>query len=267
MTIISHRHKFIFLKTRKTAGTSIQAWLLGHLGPRDVIVSDRDLVPLTRPFFSTPSQTTRWREREIWIKQRLPRLGLRHMKLKPHSEARLVRNVVGNRIWRQYRKFVVVRNPWERMISAWRFRQYLTGTLFSLDEMLDARENNSSEIKDRGNWLFYTIDDEIVADTIIRYERLNEGLAAVAERLGLPPPVLPRYKSGLRQPTDVVANLTDTQIARIERLDRNEIEAFGYDPPRRLTTSANEVCSATAPIVMPDTNQPGAGLPLRPNAS
>jgi hypothetical protein len=266
MTIISHRHKFIFLKTRKTAGTSIQAWLLGHLGPRDVIVTDRDLVPLPRPFFSTPSQTTRWREREIWIKKRLSRFGLRHMRLAPHSDARLVRKVVGKKIWQQYHKFAVVRDPWDRMISAWRFRQYLTGTHFSLDDMIDARENNRPEIKDRGNWLIYTIDDEIVADTIIRYEQLHEGLAAVAESLGLPPPALQRYKSGLREPTDTVSSLTDTQIARIERLNRNEIEAFGYEPPRPMTTSADELFSATARVVMPDTNQPEAGLPWRPNA-
>jgi hypothetical protein len=240
MTVISHRHRFIFLKTRKTAGTSIQAWLLGHLGPRDIVVSDRDLVPLPRPFFSTPSQTTRWREGEIWIKNRLSRLGLRHMRLKPHSEARLVRKVVGKKIWQQYHKFAIVRNPWERTISAWRFRQHLTGRLFSLDEMLDAREANQPEIKDRGNWLIYTIDDQIVADTIIRYEQLHEGLAALAESLGLPPPVLQHYKSGLRKPTDVVSGLTDRQIARIERLSRKEVEAFGYESPRRLTACLDE---------------------------
>lgn len=235
MTIISHHHRFIFLKTRKTAGTSIQAWLLDHLGPRDVIVSDLDLVPLPRPFFSTPSQTTRWKEREIWIKKRLSPLGLRHMRLKPHSTAKVIREVVGKKIWQQYHKFAVVRNPWERMISVWRFREHLVGTPLSFDELLDARETN--QIKDRGNWLIYTIGDEIVADTIIRYEQLHEGLASLADSLGLPPPVLQRYKSGLRKPTDTVSSLTDTQIARIGWWSRNEIEAFGYEPPRRLTTS------------------------------
>jgi len=34
--IISHRHIFIFLKTRKTAGTSIESFLRGYLGDDDI---------------------------------------------------------------------------------------------------------------------------------------------------------------------------------------------------------------------------------------
>jgi hypothetical protein len=35
--IISHRHRFIFLKTRKTAGTSVEIALSRFCGPDDVI--------------------------------------------------------------------------------------------------------------------------------------------------------------------------------------------------------------------------------------
>ena len=35
--IISHRHKFIFIKTEKTAGTSIELALAKVCGPEDVI--------------------------------------------------------------------------------------------------------------------------------------------------------------------------------------------------------------------------------------
>ena len=37
--IISHRHKFIFIKTRKTAGTSIEIALSKICGDEDVITS------------------------------------------------------------------------------------------------------------------------------------------------------------------------------------------------------------------------------------
>ena len=33
MTIVCHTRKFIFLKTRKTAGSSIEIWLAPHLDP------------------------------------------------------------------------------------------------------------------------------------------------------------------------------------------------------------------------------------------
>ena len=35
--IISHKHKFIFIKTRKTAGTSIELFLSRFCGPEDII--------------------------------------------------------------------------------------------------------------------------------------------------------------------------------------------------------------------------------------
>ena len=39
--IISHRHKFIFIKTVKTAGTSIEVFLSQHCGPGDVLTPVR----------------------------------------------------------------------------------------------------------------------------------------------------------------------------------------------------------------------------------
>src|SRR5437868_7670388 len=35
--IISHKHKFIFIKTVKTAGTSLEVFLARHCGPDDVL--------------------------------------------------------------------------------------------------------------------------------------------------------------------------------------------------------------------------------------
>ena len=35
--IISHKHKFIFIKTAKTAGTSIEVYLSKHYGSSDII--------------------------------------------------------------------------------------------------------------------------------------------------------------------------------------------------------------------------------------
>ena len=35
--IVSHKHKFIFFKTRKTAGSSIQVALAKHCGEDDII--------------------------------------------------------------------------------------------------------------------------------------------------------------------------------------------------------------------------------------
>src|SRR5947208_16791547 len=35
--ILSHKHKLIFIKTAKTAGTSIEVFLSNHCGPQDIV--------------------------------------------------------------------------------------------------------------------------------------------------------------------------------------------------------------------------------------
>ena len=35
--IVSHKHKFIFIKTMKTAGTSIEAFLASYCEGRDIV--------------------------------------------------------------------------------------------------------------------------------------------------------------------------------------------------------------------------------------
>jgi hypothetical protein len=36
--IVSHRHRFIFIKTTKTAGTSVEMFLRQFCGPVDLVV-------------------------------------------------------------------------------------------------------------------------------------------------------------------------------------------------------------------------------------
>jgi hypothetical protein len=125
--IISHEHKFIFLKTKKTAGTSIELALSQLCGPEDVIA------PLTKideklragkrgaqNWWNSPRPF--WKRH--WLKHSPQDYGFyNHM---PAEEARALLN--DDKVWKSYFKFAFDRNPWERQVSLHhhRYRQEKT---------------------------------------------------------------------------------------------------------------------------------------------
>ena len=109
--IVSHRHRLIFLKTRKTAGTSVEIALSRICGPEDTI--------------------TRLTDEDEELRASLGGLGPQNFESPPlpekafnHMPARGVRLVVGPQTWRDYFRFAIERNPWDLVVSQyyWRYR-------------------------------------------------------------------------------------------------------------------------------------------------
>jgi hypothetical protein len=239
MTIVCHSRKFIFLKTRKTAGSSIEFWLAPHLDP------DTDLVKL---WDDNERLDPDLKKRFNGLSSQVRLVVKRAVTLTPifrqHMLAADVRRFVGARKWREYRKITIVRNPWDRTISAWRWSDHLNGISRSLSDFISDMERDkelartivSARIRHRrmgkfDNWPFYAIGDEIVADDIIRYESLETDARPLFARFGITGEDLPRAKSGIRKPSDGMQLLTPDIVERIAVLQKREIEAFGYRPP------------------------------------
>lgn len=143
--IISHKHKFIFVKTFKTAGSSIEKILFNYLDKNDILTgSDID--------------------------------GLRSLNAKPvrHRSAKWIKEKYPKE-WSSYYKFAVDRNPWDVAVS-WFYWMKHAGRIqdYTFDTWL--KQANYDGFK---NWNRYTIDNKVVVDKVLKYENLKDEIKTI----------------------------------------------------------------------------------------
>ena len=227
--IISHKHKFIFIKTVKTAGTSLDIALSKFCGKEDIITrldsegeamrrdhgclgAQNYYIPKSRYSFSD------WR--------RFLTRGKRPKYLN-HSSAKYIRRYIGKKIWDSYFKFCVVRNPWDCFISYYYWRNK-AGPLPSITEFLDSETPN--RLQKLGINL-YTLNGKVAVDKVCFFENLEEDLEKVRLQCGLSDKlILPRAKGSARKDRRGYREVLDEEQAeKIRELSCKEIELFGYE--------------------------------------
>jgi hypothetical protein len=122
MTLISRPNKFIYLKSHKTASSSIESFLIVNLGlGKDIYNNSKDILkinssnyenkkkifclPLTNYFFDIPPN---------FYVRGTSRL-LPH--IKEHQSGKEIKNLVGGNFWNESIKSTSIRNPWDALIS------------------------------------------------------------------------------------------------------------------------------------------------------
>jgi hypothetical protein len=245
--LISHSRRFIYLKTIKTAGTSVEAYFEKHCLP-----PDRQEFLHKREAFCGPTGVVGFRgeivKGQTWFN---------------HMSAASIREKIPAEQWESYFKFCVVRDPFDKLVSgfhmfvikraqrpwpkrlrsAWR---RVRGKGDPLDRLTGRTpvERFRSWIKLGGmidDRAVYTLDGKHCADHFIRFEKLAEGVREVCDQLGLDfrAEEIPRLKSEYRRVKIPLADYYDEEcVEAVRRVYGQEMEAFGYTAPRREAVAA-----------------------------
>ena len=228
--IISHKYKFIFLKTNKTAGTSIEIALSGVCGDDDIIspISPED--EKTRSELGYPGpQHHLATAREYGMKDitKLLLKGRKKNRFYNHMPASAVKASIAEETWSNYYKFCFERNPWDRVISLYYWR-CKTEPRPSIAQFIDS--GALKRLKRKGLEL-YSIDGKVAVDRIYRFENISEELESICERLGITEELqLPHAKSRFRKDKRSYRDILDTeQQNRIADMFSDEIELMGYE--------------------------------------
>jgi hypothetical protein len=190
--IISHARRFIFIKTAKTGSTSLELALSKYCGPTDVITPLLpEEEPIRKQIGGIGPQNFEYPITEASAKELVRRFVLRKQdtgKFKEHFSAQMIREKIPRSTWDTYFNFTIVRHPYDRIVSSFYFVRKMVPRLkhrryHDLDDFDQYIRYRAGDINT--NWSFYTENDKSLVDFIVRFEKMEEDLEIVSERIGL----------------------------------------------------------------------------------
>ena len=203
--IVSHKHRFIFIKTRKTAGSTLEKLIYPYLGERDVITDTKDGGYEARNTSPGIAEHCGWQ-----------RIHSRH-----------------EYAWNNYYKFTIERNPYDKAVSAWFWHQKIKPDYpgVSTGKLKDYLLHFSAVPVD---WPSYADKhtDELMVDDAFKYEELYKVYDMLKDKFGIDIPEEDwkgtRLKSGIRPKTDWHEYYDDETQFIASEIWKREIKHFGY---------------------------------------
>ena len=263
--IISHKHKFIFVRPRKTAGTTMQNVLSTICGEEDIITAGYN-------------DGNRNIDKSCWNGH-------------PHPHLWDMKHLVGTDIWNEYYKFTFVRNPFDITVSRffWNvngkgqtgydttkdgfkkwFEEYTSQHIFhdakyyscnlAYPFLVDLQcvDNQNMPVYKQGK-----LNKEIDLDFIGRFENLQSDFDFLCDKIGVEKLNLRDSNSKTKTrktKTKYQEWYDDSMIETMNGLFEKDLDLLGYDFNQDFTLTKKSVCIDRDIFVNEDKNINGASL-------
>jgi hypothetical protein len=195
--MISHKYKFIFVRTPKTASTSVLDVLESYELERLPIQNVQE------PLFNFEGKKYDCN----------------------HPPIQVIKKSTTKNIFNDYFKFSFVRNPWDRCVSAWRYNIKKKFTPRGAPFVEFVRGLESEEI---GNYKYLNQYDFVKGcDFIGRFENLQEDFDTICDKVGISRQKL-SHENKTRH-ANYVELYNDEAREIIAEKCKKDIEYFGYE--------------------------------------
>lgn len=245
MSIISHSKKFIFLKSRKTAGTSLSVPFAKLCDSDDIMALSQDVIDETglrrqniRRSFVSMSVYSILRHIYFLLRNanRLGTMETLWPTYQQHMTVAELREAVGDKIWKNYYKFTIERNPYDRLVSFYNWRKHRFSLEISFNDFALAVLTSDPKLRRYthgfSNRPFYLDkNNNVCVDRIVLFEDFQKGVEAVFSDLGLDMSQfeIPNFKGGIRQEKNYRSLYSDELRCKAEKAFALEKKLFGYE--------------------------------------
>jgi hypothetical protein len=221
--IISHERRFILVKSRKTASTSIERAIIPQLGRNDV------WTPISIPPVAGQNYYSRWPVDVLTAKWEMFRdlvgrdSALHHRFYFDHMPLARIRRTLPAGQFSAYRKYAFDRNPWDFLVSFYSYRKR-KGEVANWD--FDRFLHEFPIVQNRA---LYTENGAVIADRVFRFEELSGALQAIAAETGLGFDALPEDKRSYRAGSEYRSFYSASSRDLVGQRWAETIALLGYD--------------------------------------
>jgi hypothetical protein len=227
--IICQEHKLVFVKTKKTAGTSIEI-VLGRLVKAGDFAS---------PLY--PDEEKLRPGKNVIVKSSVARLRERSdgavRARNPHLGFQVAKDFLADEIEGCF-SFAVERNPWDKALSAFYFWMLRRGRKIDDPHSMFEEFCLSEALSFFSNKAMYADDGGLIVDLVLQYDTLGAEFEALMTDADVPDTNLDginakgTIKPKIKNLADFYGDQYDLPAAKaVQSVFAGEIELFGYQAP------------------------------------